>query len=168
MIKALTTVVALGVLLAGCGGGEGLRKFSATSDGPDEFSVLPVAPLQMPTDLTSLPSPTPGAANLVDPTPNADAIVALGGRPPAADAGISAADGALVATASRYGVPSGLRTQLAQEDSAYRRTRGAFNLFGLLGRDRYFAAYAGQKLDAYAELQRLRRLGVDTPTAPPR
>lgn len=168
MIKALTTVIALSVLLAGCGGGEGLRKFSATSVGPDEFSVLPTAPLQMPSDLTYLPVPTPGAANLVDPTPNADAIAALGGRAPAANAGVSASDAALVSTASRYGVPAGLRASLAEEDRAYRRTRGAFNPFGLFGNDRYFAAYAGQKLDAYAELQRLRRLGVDTPTAPPR
>lgn len=167
MTKALTVILALG-LLANCGGGEGLRKFGAESNGPDEFRVLPAAPLQMPGNLTTLPTPTPGGRNLVDATPNADAIAALGGRAPAQTTGVSAADGALVAAASRYGVTAGIRGALAAEDKAYRRTRGAFNPFGIFGRDRYFAVYAGQKLDAQAELLRLRRLGVDTPTAPPR
>ena len=40
------------------------------------------------------------------------------------------------------------------------------NIFNPLGRDRYFPAYAGQSLDAFAELERLRALGIRVPTPP--
>lgn len=48
--------------------------------GPDEFSIVPAKPLQEPESYTSLPVPTPGGTNRTDATPNADAIIALGGR----------------------------------------------------------------------------------------
>lgn len=69
--------------LAGCGSGDEPRLMNvrSTTQGPDEFGILPPKPLQMPTDLAALPPPTPGGANLTDPTPFSDAIVALGGRP---------------------------------------------------------------------------------------
>jgi hypothetical protein len=40
-------------------------------EGPDEFAVLPTAPLEMPENMASLPEPTPGARNRVDPDPEA-------------------------------------------------------------------------------------------------
>lgn len=164
MIKALTAVLALGIL-ASCGGNKSLHQFEATSGGPDEFGVLPSAQLQMPSDLTHLPSPTPGAGNLVDATPKADAIAALGGRASAANAGgVPAADRALIAAASRYGVPAGIRQTVATEDKAIRSGAG---IGGLFGGNRYFARYARQKLDAKSELRRLRGLGIRTPSAPP-
>ncbi len=168
MAKGYAIMAAL-LMLAACGGGDrGLRDLRSNSGGPDEFSVLPVAPLEMPANLSSLPAPTPGGRNLVDPTPKADAIAALGGRPSAVNAGgIPASDGALVAAAGRNGVPAGIRATVGAEDAAFRRRAGNFGIFNILGRDRYFPAYRGQKLDAYAELERLRGLGVETPTAPP-
>lgn len=165
MKKALIGILAFGVL-AGCGGGQGLRTLTGV-DGPDEFSVLPSAPLQMPENTSQLPAPTPGGRNLVDPTPKADAITALGGRPNAVFAGgVPASDRALVAAVSRNGVPVGIRQTIADEDTA-KRGRGAWGLSRLWGGDRYFSAYRRQALDAYAELARLRALGIETPSAPP-
>lgn len=165
MTKAVTAVVIMMVLTA-CGGGQGLRSARELGTGPDAFAVLPTKALQMP-GTSDLPAPTPGARNLVDQTPNADAIAALGGRPDAAFAGgIPAADGALVAAVSRHGVPGDIRAVTAREDAA-RRGRGGWGLFRLFGGDRYFGTYSGQRLDAYGELTRLRALGVETPSAPP-
>lgn len=165
MMKALAVVSLL--LLAACGGGKGLRDLQSDSSGPDEFGVLPTAPLQTPANLSELPAPTPGSGNLGDADPRAAAIAALGGRASAARAGgVPAADGALVAAASRHGVAPGIRAELAAADKAFRQGRG--RVPSLFGGDRYFSAYAWQRLDAYAELERLRARGIDTPTAPPR
>ena len=58
-----------------------LMHLRSTTNGPDEFAVLPPKALELPADLTSLPAPTPGASNLTDQHPMDDAIVALGGTP---------------------------------------------------------------------------------------
>ncbi len=50
------------------------------AEGPDEFAVLPTKPLEMPENMAALPEPTPGGVNRTDPTPEADAIAALGGN----------------------------------------------------------------------------------------
>lgn len=144
----------------------GLRDLRSNGGGPDEFSILPLNPLVAPTDINSLPVPTPGGANLSDPAPNAEAIAALGGNPSALTAsGIPASDGALITAAGRNGVDPSIRQTLASEDAAFRNRRSRLGWFA--GRDRYFRAYARQSLDAYAELQRFRNAGVATPSAPP-
>lgn len=154
--------------LTACGSQGGLRDMRNPSGGPDEFSVVPGAPLELPETL-SLPVPTPGGQNRTDATPNADAIAALGGSPSAAFAGgIPAADQGLVSHAGRNGIDADIRSALAAEDAAFRARRTRTGLFSFLGGDRYFRAYARQKLDAYAELDRFRAAGVQTPTAPPR
>ena len=92
----------------------------------------------------------------------------LGGRPSAQFAGgIPAADAALIARVSRNGVAADIRATLAAEDARFRANRKRLSLFNPFARNRYFRAYAAQALDAYAELQRFRNLGVATPTAPP-
>ncbi len=158
-------VAAIAVLtLAACGSDRGLRDYSRSSGGPDEFTVLPNRPLDIPTNMAALPQPTPGAANLADPNPVGDAIALLGGTG-AARGGIPATDAALINSATRYGVAGDIRATLAAEDSAFRkrRERGLFNG----GADRYFRAYANMALDAYAELIRFKALGVQVPSAPP-
>ncbi len=141
----------------------------STSGGPDEFSVLPSRPLEVPTGAATLPEPTPGGSNLSDPNPTADAIAALGGRPGAANAGgIPAADATLVSYVGRYGTNPAIRQELAAEDAAFRRRRSGGGFLGLFrGGERYFQAYAAMALDAYAELIRFRNLGVQVPSAPP-
>lgn len=165
-MRGIILIAMLG--LAACGSEGGLRDMRNPSGGPDEFSVVPGAPLELPETL-SLPPPTPGGTNRTDATPNADAIVALGGVPAAAFAGgIPAGDQALVTAAGRNGIEADIRSVLATEDAAFRTRRERLNTFNFLGRDRYFRAYARQALDAYAELARFRAAGVQTPTAPPR
>lgn len=166
MQRFLVMMVAVASLTA-CSD-RGLRDLEQSSDGPDEFSVLPNAPLTIPENLTVLPQPTPGGTNPVDANPRADAIVALGGNPAAAFAGgIPTSDVGLVAYAGRAGTTANIRSLLATEDAAFRS--GAARFGGLFSRgDRYFRAYARQSLDAYATQDQLRAAGVNTPTSPPR
>ncbi len=163
MLRTLMGLMAC-AMLAACGGGQGLRTLDGGTTGPDEFSVLPAQPLIFP-ETNALPVPTPGGANPADPNPRAQAIAALGGQPLAAFAGgVPTSDGALVAQAARFGVSGDIRKTLATEDAAFRGRKSGFNV---TGGDRYFAAYARQALDAYAELTRFRAAGVDVPSAPP-
>ena len=162
----LATIAAI-ALTACTSGQRPLHDLDTGSQGPDEFSVLPVAPLEIPIN-RALPTPTPGGANLTDPNPKGDAIAALGGRQSAQSAGgIPARDAALVARANRHGTSAGIRATLAAEDASIRNSARRFSFFGLFGGGNYFGAYARQALDAYSELARFRAAGVATPTAPP-
>ena len=135
------------------------------AEGPDEFAILPAKPLEMPEDMAALPDPTPGGGNLTDPTPFADAAVAMGGNPEALNRRSS--DGALRSYASRYGVDSNIRAQLAAFDLEYRRQNDGRLLERLFNVNVYFRAYEPMSLDQYAELERLRRRGIRTSSAPP-
>ena len=159
--------VCAGVALAGCGGGDEprLMNLRGSNVGPDEFSILPTKALTMPPSLAELPSPTPGGANITDPDPFADAAAALGGN--AAVANRPSSDGGLVAYASRLGMKSDIRTQLASEDLEWRRDNQGRILEWLLKVNVYFKAYEPMSLDQHAELERWRALGVRTPAAPP-
>lgn len=139
-----------------------LLNVKSSTEGPDEFAIVPNKPLQQPEPGAALPQPTPGGVNRADQTPFADAAVALGGSP---DGGIR--DGGLVNYASRYGLTPGIRQQLAAEDLEYRRENDGRLLERLFNVNVYFKAYEKQSLDQYAELERLRRLGVRTVSAPP-
>lgn len=140
-----------------------LLNVKSNQDGtPDEFSVLPSKPLTLPDDYTALPTPTKGGTNRTDVTPLEDAVVALGGNP---NAGIS--DGGLVNYASRYGTSTNIRGELATEDLEFRRKNNGLLLERVFNVNVYFKAYRKQSLDQYAELERLRRLGVRTNSAPP-
>ena len=139
-----------------------LLNVKSNTDGPDEFAIVPNKPLQQPETYANLPDPTPGGANRADQTPFADAAVALGGTP---NGGIR--DGGLVNYTSRYGVTPGIRQQLAAEDLEFRRQNDGRVLERLFNVNVYFKAYEKQSLDQYAELERLRRLGVRTVSAPP-
>jgi hypothetical protein len=155
------------LILGACGGGEPqLMNVKSSGNGPDEFAILPPKPLAMPESLADLPEPTVGGANRTDPTPHDDAIVALGGQ---AQAGrpVAAADAAILAHASRYGVTAGIRQTLAAEDLQYRRDNNGRLLERLLNVNVYYKAYSAQSLDQHAELRRWRRAGVRTVSAPP-
>lgn len=145
-----------------------LMNLRTASKGPDEFTVLPSKPLQLPEDLASLPEPTPGGANITDPTPEADAVAALGGNPNHfTRGGLPASDGGLVTYAARFGVSGDIRDQLAAEDLDYRRRNDGRLLERLFKTNVYFRAYRPMSLDQHAELARWRRLGVRNVGAPP-
>ena len=76
-------ILGLMIALAACSRGDPslMNIKQPRGEGPDEFSVLPTKPLQIPEDLATLPEPTPGGTNLTDPTPEADIAIALGGNP---------------------------------------------------------------------------------------
>ncbi|QQA43132.1 DUF3035 domain-containing protein [Pelagovum pacificum] len=166
-MRATFAILCVTTLLGGCGLGDPtLHDLESTGGGPDEFSVLPTNPLEIP-PLAVLPQPTPGGTNRTDRNPIAEGIVALGGNPAAAYAGgVPSSDAALVAAAQGNGVDPSIRTTLASEDARFRRMRSGITS-GLFGGDPYYRAYSGQSLDAYAELGRFRQSGVPTPTAPP-
>ena len=153
--------------LAGCADREApiLMHAAASSDGPDEFSIVPTRPLSMPPNLSELPPPTPGGRNRVDPEPRADVARALGGDP-GATAG--PADPGLVAHASRFGRDSGIREQLAAEDLEIRRRNRGRLLERWFAVNVYHNAYRNMWLDKHAEQDRWRRAGIETPAAPPR
>jgi Protein of unknown function (DUF3035) len=170
-MTATRTVFALAaaVVLSACGNGNdtpSLFNLEQQGNGPDEFAILPPRPLQLPENLAELPAPTPGGANLTDPTPNADAIVALGGNPGAAG-GIPAGDAALVAHAGRLGTTPGIRDRLASEDLEWRRDNQGRVLERLFNVNVYYRAYADQSLDQQRELAFWRSRGARTPSAPP-
>lgn len=164
-IGKLGIAVAIAALVAACGGPEKpeLMQLRKTTQGPDEFAILPTKPLTMPENLSLLPAPTPGGSNITDPTPAADAIVALGGRPGSG----AAADGAFIHQTGRFGTDPGIRTALAAEDLQWRRDHDGRLLERMFSISVYFKAYAPMALDQIAEAERWRALGLRTPASPP-
>lgn len=156
---------AMAAILAGCSREKDpqLMNIRAQNRAPDEFAVLPGKPLEMPQTFAELPAPTPGAANRTDPTPEADAIVALGGNPARSSRG----DQGLISHVTRYGVSPSIRQTLAAEDLDYRRRNDGRLLERVFNVNVYFRAYRKQSLDQHAELERWRRLGVRNVGAPP-
>jgi hypothetical protein len=149
---APVAVLVLAGALAGCAGNRTPHLMNLRSGNtPDEFAILPNKPLQMPKDMSALPAPTPGGSNLADPTPAADAVAALGGKPSALHRqAIPAGDSALVAAASRHGVAPDIRQVLAAADLKFRRNHNGKLLDRLFGHTVYWRAR-----------------GVATPSAPP-
>lgn len=168
MVLALAGVALLAV--GACGAHKGvprLMNLHSTSNGPDEFAMLPPKALVLPEDLTALPDPTPGGANLTDQNPMEDAILALGGKVPEAT-GIPESDGGLVRYAGRAGGISDIRASLAANDLAWRKKHPGKLLERAFSLTTYFDAYKSMWLDSYAELQRWRDSGLRTPSAPPK
>ncbi len=153
--------------LAACAGGDpGLMNIGRDRvGGPDEFGIIPTKPLEMPEDRAVLPEPTPGGANRTDPTPESDVAAALGGNIGALSR--RPTDGAFLAHATRHGVDGNVRVDLAAADLEFRRDNQGRVLERLFDVNVYFRAYEEMALDQYAELARLRRLGIRTSAAPP-
>lgn len=170
MRRSILALTLITFAIAACGRNDGvLTRIKNDGNGPDEFAILPTGPLQTPESYNSLPPPTPGAANLVDPNPRAAGIAALGGNPAVTvpSGAVSSADGGLVNHTSRFGVTPGVRRDLAAEDAQVRRRHGRVNIFNIGPNDDYTDAYRKQWLDAQAEQRRLTQRGVVTPSAPP-
>lgn len=159
-------VIAAMAMLGACAN-TGLRTLVKPGEGPDEFIIVPAKPLQAPADYTALPAPTPNGANLTDQQPIADATRALGGRPVGSSGSIPASDNALVNQVSRFGRDGNVRASLAAEDADFRRRRGRLTQIRIVKVDRYNQVYRNQSLDAGREVERWRRAGARTPSAPP-
>lgn len=144
MVAGLVLVTAISACDRRPSDGRGLLERLSNRGGPDELATVPQKPLAEPVDLTTLPAPTPGAGNRADLTPRSDFVVAVTGSAPS-DAGAVAGDAAFVAAI------------LARAGTAPDDGFSFLSIFG--GRS--------DLLDAQAELERLRALGVRTPAAPP-
>lgn len=165
--RAIIAISAM-VTLAACGDKGAPQLMNLRSgQGPDEFAIVPPKALELPKDLAALPEPTPGGFNRTDQNPEADAAIALGGKPGAAG-GIPSTDAGLYAHAARFGVEGNIRGQLAAEDLDWRRDNNGRILERLFNVNVYYKAYRKQRLDQQAELARWRALGIRTPSAPPR
>ena len=165
-MRLIASILLLPLVLAACSN-QGLRDLRSNAAGPDEFMVQPVKPLEAPTSYSTLPTPTPGEANLVDRSAINEGIAAFGGRASARDGGILAADAGLVRHASRFGVDANIREDLAERDAAFRKRKARFTQFRLFPADRYDQAYRREALDQDAEARRWRGAGARTPSAPP-
>lgn len=167
-MRSALGVICVAVVVSACSQNDVPQLLTVQSDGPDEFAILPTKPLQAPTDYQTLPTPTPGGANLVDPTPTVDAVAALGGNPARLRRDNAASgDSAILTYTSRYGRAAGIRPTLAAADEEFRRQNDGRLLERLFNTNIYYRAYEAQSLDAYRELERFRRAGVRTPSAPP-
>lgn len=169
-MRVFVTILAMTAALAltGCSTSGQLMTLQSSGDGPDEFGIVPTRPLQMPADLAQLPPPTPGGTNITDPVPRADAVASLGGNPGLLSVpGIGAADAALVAYSGRLGRDGNIRAVTAAEDQAFRARHGRRLLEVVFRTNVYMRAYAPMSLDPHAEMDRFRRAGVRTPSAPP-
>ncbi|WP_299964917.1 DUF3035 domain-containing protein [uncultured Roseobacter sp.] len=164
-MRRILALILITACLSACAN-QGLRDLRSNTRGPDEFAIEPKAPLQTPDDLRTLPSPTPGQANLTDNNPLDDAVIALGGRPSTGTA-VPATDGALVNAANRFGITPNIRQTLAESDAEFRRRQSRLTQFRLFPEDLYLRAYRRQALDARAEAARWRRAGARTPSFPP-
>ncbi|MEX0338141.1 MAG: DUF3035 domain-containing protein [Arenibacterium sp.] len=166
MLK-LVSIMVMALAIAGCSQ-RGLMDLRTNGEGPDEFLIIPKKELALPENLSVLPEPTPGGANRTDQNPQADAVAALGGRPEAlVPQGVPANDGALVAQASRYGVPGNIRQDLAAADAEFRRRQTRGTRIRLFPVDRYRQAYRRDAIDPFEQAERFRRAGLQTPSAPP-
>ncbi|PVH27912.1 DUF3035 domain-containing protein [Pararhodobacter oceanensis] len=163
---ALLTILAL-TACSRSGEGPFLMNAASPGDSPDEFSIVPTAPLEAPPNFSELPTPTPGGSNRVDPDARALAVAALGGRVSAEAGGIPAADAGLVRYAARAGSTEDIRATLAAEDLQFRRNNSPRVLERMFNTNVYRQAYAEQILDPQEELRRWRERGVRTPSAPP-
>lgn len=165
-MRLITSLLFLPLVLAACSN-QGLRDLRTNAQGPDEFMVLPVKPLEAPDSYNTLPAPTPGQANLVDRSAIDEGIAAFGGRPEATGGGIQARDAGLVRHAGRFGVDGNIREDLAERDAQFRKRKERFTQFRLFPVDRYDQAYRREALDKNAEARRWRQAGARTPSAPP-
>lgn len=174
LIRQAAGAIALTVLAA-CGGSNydttstDLMNIRSSTTTPDEFGILPVRPMEMPNDFTQLPPPAPGGANRTDPTPRADAIAALGGRPERASpqGQIPGSDAGLVNYTSRFGRQGNVRAELAAEDLEYRRSNPGRPFERWANVNTYFDAYEDESLNQHRELQRVRTGGARNVSAPP-
>lgn len=160
------------VVLTACGSSDeapNLMNIRSSTSTPDEFGILPVKPIEMPSDLAQLPPPTPGGANRTDPTPRADAIAALGGRPErtVAQGQVPGSDAGIVNYTSRFGRDANVRAELAAEDLEFRRNNRGRPFERLANLNVYFDAYEDQSLDQHRELERFRGGGARNVSAPP-
>lgn len=107
----VVSLVAVGVLVSGC---DTLKEqVGLTRHTPDEFAVMQRAPLEMPTDMSSLPVPRPGAPRPQEVAAKDAAQQVLLGAPQTGASQQSSTESSLLQKAGVSGSTSQIREQLA-------------------------------------------------------
>lgn len=148
---ALGLVATAALALTACGGDNIRKELGLIGQGPDEFTVVKRKPLTMPEGdpaAADLPTPQPGAPNLVDPRPFDEAQAALQGSTIGNREQPSDAESAFLQAAGASGADDGVREQIAVENDRPRRL-----LDGLIGT----SEERGATLDPAEEADRLAR-----------
>jgi len=153
MMKTTASLLALALVLAGCGG-DTARTFGLTRDAPDEFQVTTRAPLSMPPSLGNLPPPRPGAnrPQELSAREQAEATLTPGTFAPAARTGQTSGERALLSSTGIAAQPN-IRDRVDQETSRFERTNRSVVDQVLFWRP---TAEAGVPVDPTRESQRLR------------
>lgn len=166
----IVMILAIGASLSACNrdgnSGRKLVNLRQSAVAPDEFLVVPQKPLETPADLSSLPTPVPGAESRVTIDFEDNLLRALGGRPQSGGS-VPAADLALVnAARANSGATEGIREVMRAEDQAFREARAA-RIERLAKKRKAVTIYDPMLLDPISEVARLQALGVKTPAVPP-
>ena len=118
---ALFSVLCVAVSLAGCDSVK--RNLGLERRTPDEFSVLQRAPLEIPNDLSVLPTPRPGTPRPQDVSANdlaKQAILGEQARPDAVSANApSVAEAALLNQTGAAAASPAIRSQITREKDEY-------------------------------------------------
>lgn|SRR3990167_1465769 len=113
LLKISTKGLILGIFLLSTGCDTVKSELGLDRHTPDEFAVMQRAPLEIPTDLTTLPVPQPGMDRPQDVTAKEQAKEAILGQD--VDAKPSAAENALVSKVGGGTTDSKIREKLAAE-----------------------------------------------------
>ncbi len=162
----IALLVGTAALAAGCSSGRaGLgNALGLTRGSPDPFNVYPREPLVLPSDLTALPEPQPGAPSPREPKPQAIAQSALGqAGAPVVPAAAGAGEAALLASAGADQADPAIRDSLDGEELQREPQYGFRTFFGYKVPD----GTEKEILEARDERKRLLEQGAPTPNPPP-
>lgn len=132
---------------------------------PDEFLVVARSPLELPADLSALPTPQPGAPSRVEPDPQGQAQAALlGGEVAVATAAPTEGESALLAAAGAGPQNAEIREQIVAERPVPQRRFGLDYFFGR--RIVQDPEAEDARLSPEEEAERLQREGLPAPAVP--
>ena len=155
------------MLLVSCGGNDpNLLTLRNSGNGPDEFALVTLREIEMPSDFSTLPAPTLGGPNLTDINPQEDVITALGGVLQVTDDNFRN-DKFLEEAVSRFGLVDNIKDELSLADRKFRDENKGLLLERLVDMNVYYRAYSSMTLDSIKEMDRLTKLGVKILARPP-
>ena len=166
-MKLFFKIFLFSMLLFSCGNTDpNLLTLRNSGNGPDEFALVTLREIEMPSDFSKLPTPTLGGANLTDINPQEEVITALGGVLQVADDTFEN-DKSLKEAVSRFGLVDNIKDELYLADKKFREENKGLFLERLVNMNVYFRAYSSMTLDSIKEMDRLSELGVKILALPP-
>lgn len=155
------------MLLVSCGDNDpNLLTLRNHGNGPDEFALVTLREIEMPSDFSTLPAPTLGGSNLTDINPQEDVITALGGVVQLTNDTFGN-DKSLEEAITRFGLIDNIKDELSLADKKFRKENKGLFLERLIDMNVYFRAYSSMTLDSKKEMDRLSELGVKILARPP-